>query len=387
MRHASRLSGACELASPRLREYLLCLLAAAAVTYLTTPLVRALAIRWGFMAPVRDRDVHAEPTPRLGGLAMLLGLLSGLLLASKLPMMKSVFSGGNQQWALLSGVAVIAILGIVDDKWGLDAPVKLAGQVLAAGLMAFQGIAVVWLPIGGTFVLDPLTSVLVTVLIVLVSINAINFVDGLDGLAAGIVAVAAGAFFAYSYLLSVEMGVERATLATLVSALLVGMCLGFLPSNTFPAKIFMGDTGSMMLGLLLAAATITLSGQVDPNAVGRATLLPALLPIVLPVAVMAVPLVDLLLAVVRRTRAGRSPFSPDKQHLHHRLLEMGHSQRRAVTLMYAWTALIAFAAVAVAFVPVPYALGGFALGLTALLWALRRPKDSADSSLAPSSMR
>ena len=258
---------------------------------------------------------------------MLLGLLAGLLLASKLPMMKSVFSGGNQQWALLSGVAVIAVLGIVDDKWGLDAPVKLAGQVLAAGLMAFQGIAVVWLPIGGTFVLDPLTSVLVTVLIVLVSINAINFVDGLDGLAAGIVAVAAGAFFAYSYLLSVEMGVERATLATLVSALLVGMCLGFLPSNTFPAKIFMGDTGSMMLGLLLAAATITLSGQVDPNAVGRATLLPALLPILLPVAVMAVPLVDLLLAVVRRTRAGRSPFAPDKQHLHHRLLEMGHSQR------------------------------------------------------------
>jgi UDP-GlcNAc:undecaprenyl-phosphate GlcNAc-1-phosphate transferase len=278
------------------------------------------------MAEVRDRDVHAEPTPRLGGLAMLLGLLAGLLLASKLPMMKSVFSGGNQQWALLSGVAVIVILGIVDDKWGLDAPVKLAGQVLAAGLMAFQGIAVVWLPIGGTFVLDPLTSVLVTVLIVLVSINAINFIDGLDGLAAGIVAVAAGAFFAYSYLLSVEMGVERATLATLVSALLVGMCLGFLPSNTFPAKIFMGDTGSMMLGLLLAAATITLSGQVDPNAVGRATLLPALLPILLPVAVMAVPLVDLLLAVVRRTRAGRSPFAPDKQHLHHRLLEMGHSQ-------------------------------------------------------------
>ncbi len=356
-----------------MREYLLCLLAAAAVTYLTTPVVRVMATRWGFMAEVRDRDVHDEPTPRLGGLAMLFGLLTGMLLASKLPMMKSVFHGTNSQWALLSGVAVIVALGIVDDKWGLDAPVKLAGQVLAAGLMALQGIAVVWLPIGGTLVLDPLTSVLFTVLIVLVSINAINFVDGLDGLAAGIVAVAAGAFFAYSYLLSVNLGIERAGLATLVSALLVGMCLGFLPSNTFRARIFMGDTGSMMLGLLLASATITLSGQVDPNSVGKAMLLPALLPILLPLAVMAVPLADLGLAVFRRTRAGRSPFAPDKQHLHHRLLDLGHSQRRAVMLMYAWTGLVAFAAVAVAFVPLGYALGGFAIGLGLLTWAVRSP--------------
>jgi UDP-GlcNAc:undecaprenyl-phosphate GlcNAc-1-phosphate transferase len=121
--------------------------------------------------------------------------------------------------------------------------------------------------------------------------------------------------------------------------------------------------------------------------VGRATLLPALLPILLPVAVMAVPLVDLLLAVVRRTRAGRSPFAPDKQHLHHRLLEMGHSQRRAVILMYAWTALIAFAAVAVAFGPVPYALGGLALGLAVLLWAVRRPGRSDLGESATSRMR
>ncbi len=356
-----------------MREYLLCLLAAAAVTYLTTPLVLMWAKRFGVIAQVRDRDVHAEPTPRLGGLAMFFGLLAGLLLASKLPMMRSVFEEGSAPVALLSGVAVILVLGIVDDKWGLDAPVKLAGQVLAAGVMAFQGIAVIWLPFGGTFVLDPLTSVLFTVLIVLISINAINFVDGLDGLAAGIVAIAAGSFFAYSYLLSVELGVERATLATLVSVLLVGMCFGFLPHNTFRARIFMGDTGSMMLGLLLAAGTITLIGQVDPSAVAGPTLLPTLLPILLPVAVMTIPLVDLLLAVIRRTRAGRNPFAPDKQHLHHRLLEMGHSQSRAVLLMYAWTALIAFTAVAVAFVAVPYALLGFALGLAGILYAVRRP--------------
>jgi UDP-GlcNAc:undecaprenyl-phosphate GlcNAc-1-phosphate transferase len=358
------------------REYILCLVAAAAVTYLLTPLARELAKKWKVMAPVRDRDVHDTPTPLLGGLAMVGGLLAGGILASKLPMMSAVFDSGRTPLALLSGVAIIVALGVVDDKWGLDAPAKLAGQVLAAGVMAFQGIAIIWLPIGGTFVLDPLTSVLFTVLIVVISINAINFVDGLDGLAAGIVLVAAGAFFGYAYLLSVESGLDRATLATLVSVLLVGMTVGFLPHNYTPARIFMGDTGSMLLGLLLAAGTITLSGQVDPSALTTGALLPTLLPIALPVAVMAIPLVDLLLAVIRRTRAGRNPFAPDKQHLHHRLLEMGHSQGRAVLLMYAWTGLVAGTAVAVAFVPWPYAAGGFIVGLAALLWLVRRPSKS-----------
>ena len=359
-----------------MREYILCLVAAAAVTYLLTPLARELAKKWKVMAPVRDRDVHDTPTPLLGGLAMVGGLLAGGILASKLPMMSAVFDSGRTPLALLSGVAIIVALGVVDDKWGLDAPTKLAGQVLAAGVMAFQGIAIIWLPIGGTFVLDPLTSVLFTVLIVVISINAINFVDGLDGLAAGIVLVDAGAFFGYAYLLSVESGLDRATLATLMSVLLVGMTVGFLPHNYTPARIFMGDTGSMLLGLLLAAGTITLSGQVDPSALTTGALLPTLLPIALPVAVMAIPLVDLLLAVIRRTRAGRNPFAPDKQHLHHRLLEMGHSQGRAVLLMYAWTGLVAGTAVAVAFVPWPYAAGGFIVGLGALLWLVRRPSKS-----------
>lgn len=361
-----------------MREYLLCLLAAAAVTYLTTPVAEALARRFGVVAAVRDRDVHAHPTPRLGGLAMLAGLLAGMLLASQLPMMGDLFDSGSTPVALLSAVLVIVVLGIVDDKWGLDAPVKLAGQVLAAGLMAFQGIAVIWLPTpGGTLVLDPVTSVLFTVFIVLVSINAINFVDGLDGLAAGIVLIGGLAFFAYAYLLSVTMGIERATLATLVSVLLAGICIGFLPHNVYRARIFMGDTGSMQLGLLLAAASITLIGQVDPSAVSGRTIIPTLLPILLPLAVMAVPLIDLMLAVVRRTRAGRNPFAPDKQHLHHRLLEMGHSQRRAVALMYGWTALIAFTGVAAAFIPFGYALAGFVVGVAVIVVAVRRPERPA----------
>ena len=371
-----------------MREYMLCLFAAAAVTYFLTPPVRALAFRWGMIAPVRDRDVHDTPTPRLGGLAMAGGLLAGFLLASKLPMMSVVFDGSNTVVALLSGAAIIVILGIVDDKWGLDAPTKLAGQVLAAGVMAFQGVAIIWLPIGGTFVLDPLTSVLLTVIVVVVSINAINFVDGLDGLAAGIVAVAAGAFFVYAYVLSVELGLQRATLATLVSVVLVGMGLGFLPNNLFPARIFMGDTGSMLLGLLLAAATITLSGQVDPSALSSGVFLPTLLPLILPFAVMALPLVDLVLAVIRRTRAGRNPFAPDKRHLHHRLLEMGHSQRRAVSLMYAWTALIAGAALAVAFFPLIYAGVGTAIGVLIVVFLVTRTSAvSGEGKVEPQNRR
>ena len=364
-----------------MREYLLCLAAAAAVTYLTMPLARAFAIRWGAMAEVRDRDVHDAPTPRLGGLAMLAGLLAGMLLASNLPQMGSVFAGGAPV-ALLTGVAIIVGLGMVDDRWGLAAPTKLAGQVLAASVMALQGISIIWLPFGGTLVLDPVTSVMLTVLVVLVCINAINMVDGLDGLAAGIVGVASLGFFAYSYLLSAEIGFERATMATLISALLVGMCLGFLPYNYYPARIFMGDTGSMLLGFLLAAGIITLSGQVDPSAIESGTLLPALLPILLPLAVLVLPFLDLLLAVLRRTRRGRSPFAPDKMHIHHRLLEMGHSQRRTVLLMYAWTAVVAASAFALAFVPVAYALlilvlGTLAVAYAALLPRIRKTRENA----------
>jgi len=364
------------------REYLLCLMAAAAVTYLATPWVRRLALRFNVMAEVRDRDVHDTPTPRLGGLAMFAGLLAGLVLASQLPLMRSVFETSNQPVALLSGCVLIVLLGLADDKWGLDAPTKFAGQSLAAGVMALQGIQIIWLPIGGTMVLDPLTSVLLTVLVVVVTVNAVNFVDGLDGLAAGIVGIAAVAFFAYSYLLSVTYGFERATLATLVSACLAGMCLGFLPHNLFPARIFMGDTGSMLIGLLLATSTITLTGQVDPNALtdGRGLFVPTFLPLLLPLAVIAVPLLDVALAVVRRTRAGRSPFAPDKEHIHHRLLEIGHTQRRAVLLMHLWAALLAFVAVSLVFFPPVVAVTAFIVGTVALVVAVGWPRMRSDAA-------
>ena len=334
-----------------MREYVLTLAVAAAVTYLLTPVARLLAVRVGAIAAIRDRDVHVLPTPRLGGLAMFGGLVAGLLVASNLPLLRTVFEDSEDPRAILSGAALICLLGVLDDRFDLDAVTKLAGQVLAAGVMVLQGIQLLWLPINGAYVLDSSLGVLLTVLVVVVTINAVNMVDGLDGLAAGIVAIAAGAFFLFSYVLWVQQGVQRAATPSLITAVLVGMCAGFLPHNFHPSRVFMGDSGAMLIGLLLAASTITLTGQVEPSALADADLVPALLPLLLPLLVLLVPFLDLLLAVVRRTRAGRSPLAPDKQHLHHRLLEIGHSHRRAVLVMYGWSALVAFGALFVSTVP------------------------------------
>lgn len=340
-----------------MREYLLSLVVAAAVTYLATPGVRALAMRAKAYTDIRDRDVHERITPRWGGLAMFAGFLAAFALASRLPMMSSVYANPGQVLGLVGATTIIVIIGLIDDRWGLDAPTKFAGQAMAAGILAWQGIGFIWLPLGNATVLDPLTSTLLTLLVVLVCVNAVNFVDGLDGLAAGIVLVGAAASFAYSYLLSVEYGFERATLSTLISAVLTGMTLGFLPHNMNPARIFMGDTGAMMLGLLLASCTVTLTGQVDPNALIGTSRAPQLLPILLPIAVLALPLLDLGLAIVRRTLRGRSPLAPDREHLHHRLLDLGHSSRRAAGIMHAGAAILAFATVALAFVEFQYVAG------------------------------
>ena len=342
-----------------MRAYLLVMVVAAAVTFLVTPVARRLGVNWGAMTAVRDRDVHAIPTPRLGGIAMLIGFAAATLVASRLPFLSEVFENSRDPYAILSGAVVITLVGIADDRWDLDAVTKLAGQVLAAGVMVLQGVQMLWLPIGGEpFSLPPALGVALTVLIVVVTMNAVNFVDGLDGLAAGLVGIAAISFFAYCYLLSRLQGLALAQAATLVTALLVGICAGFLPHNFNPARIFMGDSGSMLIGLLLAAATVSLTGGLDPNAVTSLDVAPTLLPLLMPVAVLLVPLFDLVLAVVRRTAAGRSPFAPDKQHLHHRLLEIGHSHARAVLVLYTWSTVVAFGATALAFRDV---IGGTAL--------------------------
>ncbi|MGK5546522.1 MraY family glycosyltransferase [Streptomyces sp. URMC 127] len=341
-----------------MREYLLTLCVTAAVTYLLTGPVRKFAIVAGAMPEIRARDVHREPTPRLGGIAMFGGLCAGLLVAAHLSNLGKVFELHNEPRALLSGAGLIWILGVLDDKWGVDALVKLGGQMIAAGVMVLQGLTILWIPVPGvgTVSLTPMQGTLLTVALVVITINAVNFVDGLDGLASGMVCIAAAAFFLYAYRLWFGHNVEAAAPATLFAAILMGMCLGFLPHNMHPARIFMGDSGSMLIGLVLAAGAISITGQVDPDvlnaftggserAVVHATV-PVYIPLLLPLTVIAVPVADLLLAIVRRTWNGQSPFAADRGHLHHRLLEIGHSHSRAVLIMYFWSGLIAFGTVA-----------------------------------------
>jgi UDP-GlcNAc:undecaprenyl-phosphate GlcNAc-1-phosphate transferase len=275
---------------------------------------------------------------------MLAGFAVAMVVAWRMDFLEPVFSkNSGAPWGVLLGATVVCALGVADDLWSLDAVTKLAGQAIAAGLMAWKGVQFVTLPVAGRTILPPALLMLLTVLAVIVTINAVNFVDGLDGLAAGIVGIAGAAFFVYSYLLARHANTgDYSSLATLITAGLVGCCLGFLPHNFNPARIFMGDSGSMLIGLLLAAPTIAITGQVDPTGISVQNIAPAFFPIVLPIAIMAVPMMDLLLAVIRRTRSGHAPWHPDKNHLHHRMLRLGHSHARAVLILYVWTATLAF---------------------------------------------
>ncbi|MFI8877417.1 MraY family glycosyltransferase [Streptomyces sp. NPDC055243] len=340
-----------------MREYLLTLCITAAVTYLLTGPVRKFAIVAGAMPEIRARDVHREPTPRLGGIAMFFGLCAGLLVADHLPNLNDVFERSNEPRALLSGAALIWLIGVLDDKFEIDALIKLGGQMIAAGVMVLQGLTILWIPVPGygMVLLDQGQGTLLTVALVVITINAVNFVDGLDGLAAGMVCIAATAFFLYAYRLWYGYGIEAAAPATLFAAILIGMCLGFLPHNIHPARIFMGDSGSMLIGLVLAAGAISATGQIDGDALSlnfggtrdaTHAMLPVFIPLLMPLTIIAIPFADLVLAIVRRTWNGKSPFAADRGHLHHRLLEIGHSHSRAVLIMYFWSALIGFGTVA-----------------------------------------
>jgi UDP-GlcNAc:undecaprenyl-phosphate GlcNAc-1-phosphate transferase len=336
------------------REYLTVFLVAAAVTYLLGVVAREIALRVGAVARVRDRDVHAVPIPYFGGLAMLGGLTAAYLVARQLPFLSQSDEGVfHDAGIVLVAGALICAVGVVDDLIELDALTKLGGQVLAAGLLVAFGVQyyVFQIPGRGQIALDNAQAALFTVVIVVATVNAVNFVDGLDGLAAGVVGIGAAAFFLFSYYLADVNGETLAITAALLCAALGGACVGFLPHNFFPARLFMGDSGSMLIGLVLSASALTLTSQFASVDLTRGTggsqasLLPTLLPIILPISILIVPFADLVLAVIRRTRAGRSPFAPDKEHLHHRLLEIGHSHRRAVLIMWLWAALIAFGGV------------------------------------------
>ena len=330
-----------------MRDYLYLVIIAAVVTYLLTPLVRQGAIAIKAQHAPRGRDVHEKPTPLLGGVAMYAGLAAGLLVAERLRYLAPAFPSPRIVNGLLAAGGLLVLVGAVDDRWGLGVISRLAGQIAAGGILIWSGAFLAWIPLPGgePFLLEPDLSYTLTILIVVITVNAVNFIDGLDGLAAGVVAISALAYLLYSYNLSNSIGIPSQSVPAVVSAVLAGICIGFLPHNFNPARIFMGDTGAYLLGLLLAYGPISSTASLDPNLLvnyaGRHPInrFGTILPLLLPVAILLIPYADLLLAVIRRTLAGKSPFAADGLHLHHRLLHMGHSQRQSVLLMYLWAIL------------------------------------------------
>src|SRR6266704_2607604 len=354
-----------------LLTYILVAGTAAVLAYVLTPVVRWIAVRYDAVDRPGGRKVHAIATPTLGGLAMFLGFMGALALSSRL--FHQLFASSEAAGVAI-GASLMTAIGIVDDIKGLTAPAKLAAQIFAASIMTLAGVQVLyfWVPSFGTpepgtiISLSPDLGVPLTVLLVVITVNAVNL---LDGLAAGLVGIGALAYFIYSYRTGNGGLIEEFTPAPLISALLFGVCVGFLPHNFNPARIFMGDSGAMLLGTLLSGATITGIGRTtQPQAADQFALL---IPVAIPILVLALPFIDTLFAVGRRMRAGKGIMTADKNHLHHRLLEMGHSHRKAVLILYAWSALLAGSAVALSFIGatrvLPYFLTVVVAGVIGLL--------------------
>ena len=313
----------------------------------TTPLVKVLARRVGAVAVPDERRVHRRPTPSLGGLAIFAGVLAALGAASFLPAFSELFSRTTEPEAVVLASLVIVAVGVLDDTREITAPAKLAGQIVAAGCLVLFGVALRFVFVPGVTIINlgPDLAAIVTILAVVAMANAVNLVDGLDGLAAGIVTIAAVALFVYVGWgdLGARPEGSEVTVSSLLLAAIVGACLGFLVYNTHPASIFMGDTGALLLGLLLAASGVSAIGvSLQPTGTDFFALG---VPAIIPALVMAVPFADTVWSIVRRLRSGTGIASPDKKHLHHRLLAIGHSQPRAVAIMEFWSALIAFIAV------------------------------------------
>ncbi|MDX2377357.1 undecaprenyl/decaprenyl-phosphate alpha-N-acetylglucosaminyl 1-phosphate transferase [Microbacterium sp. LRZ72] len=381
-----------------MKQYVFTILFAGIVTLALSWAVWRLSMRFKLYPGIRVRDVHTTPTPRLGGIAMFVGVLAALVVSKANDYFDAFWAEPHQVLAIMGAMLLIVLVGVADDLWDLDWMIKLGAQFLAAGIIAGVGeLQIYSLPIGGLTVGSSWASFTLTVFAIVVVMNAVNFIDGLDGLVAGVSLIANGIFFVYSYLLLREFATSNFSLATFLAAALVGACAGFLPLNWSPAKLFMGDSGALMVGLLMATSAIAITGALDPVAldpedIGRSQLLGAFIPILLPVVVVMLPLVDFGLAVIRRMRAGKSPFSPDRKHLHHRMLDMGHSDLGAVIIFYAWTSVIGFAVLLMFLFPRAYGIG-IAFGIIGAAACLvitllpsrrtRRPAPFADDSRTP----
>ena len=314
---------------------------AAATTWAATFAVRRLAWRFDMVVVPDARRVHERAPPTLGGAAMYVGLLVAIAVGSQLHALAPVFQGSSEPIGLVVAATVIFAVGSFDDLREMSPPAKVSGQVLAGAVLYVAGISMLFFKVpllGTTLSLSPDLVALMTVAWVIGMANAVNLVDGLDGLATGIVAIAAAAFYLYSNQLEHIGSVTAGNSGPLIAALAFGCCIGFLPHNFHPARIFMGDAGAMLLGLLMAASTMSVVGQSATGFSGRTYFFYA--PIFIPFFILGIPILDTAFAIVRRAGRRGGVATADKNHLHHRLMRLGHGQTRAVLILWAWTALL-----------------------------------------------
>lgn len=325
--------------------YLTAFIVALGVTYLLTPSVKKLAVRLGAVDKPDARKVHAGTIPRLGGLAIYAGFITSVLVSVHLT------------WeiiGLLTGGTAILVLGIVDDVFQIRAKYKLLGQIAAASVLLFFDIKIDWItnPFGSMLYLD-IWAIPITLLWVVSLTNMLNLIDGLDGLAAGVSTIAAVTIF----LMAVE---QNFWIVALLTAALAGSALGFLHFNFSPAKIFMGDTGSMFLGYMLAAVSVV--GTVKSAAT---------IALIVPIVALGLPILDTACAIIRRFTNGQPIFKPDRGHLHHRLLDMGLTQKQVVLILYLVSIGLGVSAIALTEVKFGYA-AVIVVGLVVLAFVAAR---------------
>ncbi|MBK9179263.1 MAG: undecaprenyl/decaprenyl-phosphate alpha-N-acetylglucosaminyl 1-phosphate transferase [Acidimicrobiales bacterium] len=370
-------------------DYLVVFLVAAGATFTITPVVRRIAIRWGVVVAPDARRVHERPTPELGGVAMFVAFLLAMAVAWRMGGLRDVFAGSSEPLGVVVGASVMFGVGLLDDLREWSAPAKLSGMVLAASLMQLLGVTMFYfrIPFAELIVLSPDMAFLVGVVWVVGMANAVNLIDGLDGLAAGIVAIAAGAFFLYGQRLSDVGLLEPGSISPLLAIIVLGLCLGFLPHNFHPARIFMGDSGALMLGLLLAASTMVVGGRTAEPFSGQTYFFFA--PLFIPLVVLGVPIIDTVFAIVRRATRRTGVAVADKDHLHHRLMRLGHGHRRSVLILWAWTAILSGFVLYPTYARegdalVPFGIAALALALFTLFHpGLRRAREAAGPGGGP----
>ena len=303
---------------------LLAMLVAAVVSFLATPLVKALAYKVGAIdVPKDNRRMHKVPIPRLGGLAIFIAFLLSVLIFADID---------RQMRGILLGAVMIVVLGVMDDIMALKALPKLIVQILAAGVAVYHGCVIQFLSNPNVFSARTYMdlgwlSIPLTIMWIVAITNAVNFIDGLDGLAVGVSAISTAS------LIVIALLVKEVNIALILCALF-GACLGFIPYNLNPAKIFMGDTGATFLGYIMA--TLSITGLFKMYAI---------ISFAVPFLILGVPIFDICFAFFRRIAKGQNPMVADRGHVHHRLIDMGFSQKQAVAICYMLTAILGLSAV------------------------------------------